>query len=67
MNETIITRLAGFVADARYDDLPEEMAEKARLHILDTFGAALAGSTSEEAIHTRTALGHLDGPGQAQL
>ena len=67
MNETIITRLAGFVADARYDDLPEEMAEKARLHILDTFGAALAGATSEEAIRTRTALGHLDGPGQAQL
>ena len=67
MNETIITRLAGFVANARYDDLPEEMSEKARLHILDTFGAALAGATSEEAIRTRTTLGQLDGPGQAQL
>ena len=67
MNETSITRLAGFVADARYDDLPEEMSEKARLHILDTFGAALAGATSEDAIRTRTMLGHLDGPGQAQL
>ncbi len=67
MNETNITRLAGFVADARYDDLPEEMSEKARLHILDTFGAALAGATSEEAIRTRTTLGQLDGPGQAQL
>src|SRR5712664_78400 len=67
LNETIITRLAGFVANARYDDLPEEMSEKARLHILDTFGAALAGATSEEAIRTRTTLGQLDGPGQAQL
>lgn len=62
-----MTQLAGFVANGRYDDLPEDMSEKARLHILDTFGAALAGATSEDAIRTRTTLGHLDGPGQAQL
>src|SRR5437879_11864806 len=47
--------------------MPEDRSEKALLHILDTFGSALAGSTSEDAIRTRTMLGHLDGPGQAQL
>jgi len=67
LSETIIARLAEFVATARYDDLPPAMAEKARLHMLDTFGAALAGATSQEALRTRTALHRTDGPGESQL
>lgn len=67
MNETIIGKLSDFVAAARYEDLPPAMAEKAKLHILDTFGAALAGATSQEAIRTRTALALADRTGPAQL
>jgi len=67
LSETIIARLAEFIATARHDDLPPAMADKARLHILDTFGAALAGATSQEAIRTSAALLRADGPGQSQL
>ena len=42
-------RLATFVAGARYEDVPAEIVEKAKRHILDTLGAGLAGATSEEA------------------
>jgi 2-methylcitrate dehydratase PrpD len=56
-------RLATFVADARYEDLPTEIVEKAKRHILDTLGAGLAGATSEEAKRTLKALLASDGPG----
>ena len=39
-----------------YDELPPEVVEKAKRHILDTFGAALAGATSEEAARAKAAL-----------
>jgi 2-methylcitrate dehydratase PrpD len=56
-------RLAMFVAGARYKDLPAEIVEKTKRHILDTLGAGLAGATSEEAKRTLAALRGSDGPG----
>lgn len=49
MVEAAITRLAAFVAGLDYDEVPGPMIEKAKRHSLDTFGAALAGATSQEA------------------
>src|SRR5215510_5681610 len=58
-------RLGAFVANARYEDLPAGIVDKAKRHILDTLGAGLAGATSEEAKRSLAALLSTDGPGAA--
>ncbi|MBR8403906.1 MmgE/PrpD family protein [Burkholderia cenocepacia] len=50
--ETRATRLAAFVAQTAADALPDDVVEKAKRHVLDTFGAALAGAS---AVETRSA------------
>ncbi len=42
-------RLAQFCVDTRYEDLPPALVTQAKRHILDTFGATLAGSVSDVA------------------
>lgn len=42
-------RLAQFCVDTRFEDLPPALVEQAKRHILDTFGATLAGADSEVA------------------
>jgi 2-methylcitrate dehydratase PrpD len=58
-------RLTAFVHGTRFEQLPPEVVEKAKAHTLDTLGAALAGSTAQEALHTRNALLATEGPGPA--
>src|SRR3954465_9570292 len=65
--ETIAEQLGAFVAQSRYENLPPTVVEKAKRHILDTFGAALAGATSEEAARTMAALSHTEGGGPAPV
>jgi 2-methylcitrate dehydratase PrpD len=48
------TQLAKFITRTRYLDLSQAVSHKALVHTLDTFGAALAGSTSNEAKLART-------------
>lgn len=43
-----IARLAEFSAALRYEDLPDAVTAKARVHLLDTLGAAFAGTRSRE-------------------
>jgi 2-methylcitrate dehydratase PrpD len=43
-----IARLAAFSAALRYEDLPEAVTAKARVHLLDTLGAAFAGTRARE-------------------
>jgi len=45
MNQAM-QQLARFIAQTRFSDLPASLVERAQRHILDTFGAALAGSDS---------------------
>lgn len=40
--------LARFTAETTHADLPQDIAAKAKVHILDTLGAALAGTRSAE-------------------
>ncbi|MGY2190068.1 MmgE/PrpD family protein [Pseudomonas sp. SDO5591_S426] len=42
-------RLAQFCVDTRFEDLPPALVERAKRHILDTFGATLAGAGSDVA------------------
>ena len=51
-------RLAQFCVDLRFEDLPPALVAQAKRHILDTFGATLAGADSEVA---RTARQVFDG------
>lgn len=48
-----MARLAQFCVDTRFDDLPAALVEQAKRHILDTFGAALAGAGSDVARQAR--------------
>ncbi|WP_371356302.1 MmgE/PrpD family protein [Pseudomonas chlororaphis] len=57
-----LQRLAQFCVDSRFEDLPPALVAQATRHILDTFGAALAGAHSEVAIAARQALGDEAGP-----
>lgn len=45
MNQPML-RLAEFITETRFNDLPGDLTARAKRHILDTFGATLAGSNS---------------------
>ena len=39
--------MSSFVADLKYENIPQEVVERAKRQILDVIGVALAGSTQE--------------------
>jgi len=49
MNDTVTAaaRWARFNVETRFEDLPAKVVERAKRHMLDTLGAALAGSAAE--------------------
>lgn len=49
MSQTM-NELARFVTETGFSDLPDSLVERAKRHILDTFGATLAGSNSPIAL-----------------
>lgn len=49
--------LARFTAELRFEDLPAALVAKAKVHILDTVGAALAGTRSAEFAMLEAATG----------
>jgi len=49
-----LQRLARWCVDLRFEDLPHALVAQAKRHILDTFGAALAGADSGVAEQART-------------
>lgn len=51
-----VLTLADFIVSTRYEHLPRVVVDKAKTHILDTFGAALAGTRAEETIRAKEAL-----------
>jgi len=48
-----LQRLAQFCVDTRFEDLPPALVAQAKRHILDTFGATLAGADSAVAKQAR--------------
>ena len=60
---TVAATLGAFVARTRFEDLPQPVVEKAKRHILDTLGVALAGATSEEARRTQGMLAETEAAG----
>ena len=60
-------RIGAFIAQANPRDLPDTIIEKAKRHVLDTFGAALAGAGSDEARAVRAMLQASGGSGSAPI
>ena len=57
MTGEVTAAIADFTATARYADIPAAVIDRAKIHILDTLGLALAGSVSDAA---RLACAHID-------
>ena len=51
--KTLSQRFASFAAATSYPDIPASARDRARIHLLDTLGAAIAGSASREAAISR--------------
>ena len=64
---TAAERLAGFASALRHEDLPGEVVEAAKLHLLDTLGCGLAADAVGEATHARAAAAELGGEGEASV
>lgn len=58
---TAAERLAGFALDLRYEDVPAEVVDAAKLHFLDALGCGLAASALGIATQGRTAMAELGG------
>ncbi|RQR86732.1 MULTISPECIES: MmgE/PrpD family protein [unclassified Burkholderia] len=66
VTQTRATRLATFVAQTAADAMPDDVVSKAKRHVLDTFGAALAGTFAVETCSARALTGTV-GDGGATL
>lgn len=62
-----INNLASFIVGTTFDQLPSELVEKAKRHILDTFGATLAGASSDIFKAARGVLLYQEGSGKSAL
>jgi 2-methylcitrate dehydratase PrpD len=64
---TAAERLAAFTRELEYDDIPPEVVEAAKLHLLDTLGCGLAAHGVGVATEGRTAMAELGGEPQASV
>lgn len=48
--------LSQFITQQNFQSIPPQVIERAKLHLLDTFGVALAGSVQANGINSRTSL-----------
>ena len=56
-------QLARFASNLRYEDIPAPVIARAKLHILDSLGVALASSTEDFAPRVLASIASLAGPG----
>ncbi len=67
MAQNYLDRLAEFVAETRFEDLPPETISAARDVVLDTLGAITAGSRLEENANFARLAADMSGPGKASI
>ena len=64
MEAAVISQmLARFAAELRFEDIPAAVLERAKLHILDALGVALASSTEDFAPRILASIASLSGSG----
>ena len=64
---TAAQRIAEWTGELSYDDIPTEVVEAAKLHLLDTLGCGLAAHALGIAGEGRTAMAELGGDDQASV
>ncbi len=64
---TLTATLAGYLAEASERALPEEVAAKARQHLLDTVAAMISGTKLRAGERALTFVSDLSGPPQASI
>src|SRR5690348_1035165 len=64
---TAAERLAEFATTLTIDDVPEEVAHHAKLHLLDTLGCGLAAHATGVATEGRQAMAELGGEAEATV
>jgi 2-methylcitrate dehydratase PrpD len=64
---TAAQRLAHFASSLHYEDLPADVAEAAKLHLLDAIGCGLAAHGLGVATHARATMAELGGDGEASV
>ncbi|WP_168878857.1 MmgE/PrpD family protein [Rhizobium sp. P28RR-XV] len=67
MSDNLTQALAGLVCSTKFEAFPPETIHKAKLHILDTLGAAIAGSASRETDAVVAMLGIQAGAGNVPI
>lgn len=67
MAQDYLDRLAEFVADTRFEDLPPDSIAAARDVVLDTLGAITAGSRLDENANFARLAAEMSGPGKASI
>ena len=66
-DETISSKLAHFFNNLKYDDLPEQVIHRAKLHILDALGIAVASSIESYSKVSFNSLEDICGTGDYQV
>ncbi|HIE5766816.1 TPA: MmgE/PrpD family protein [Proteus mirabilis] len=56
---TLSQQLAQFITTTTFSDLPAQVVSRAKIHLLDTLGVALAGSVQQSAIQSRQGVAFL--------
>ncbi len=64
---TAAERLAGFTGSLAFEEIPTDVVETAKLHLLDTLGCGLAAHSLGVATEGRTAMAELGGAPQASV
>ena len=64
---TAAQTIAGFATSLTLDDVPADVVEHAKLHVLDTLGCGLAAHATGTAAEGRLTMAELGGEPQARL
>lgn len=67
MTGEVTAAIAEFSTAAAYDDIPEPVVDRAKIHVLDTLGLALAGSVSDAAAIARAHVRDVAGDGRSPI
>ena len=62
---TAAETLAGFVHTLEFDDIPTDVVESAKLHLIDTLGCGIAAHALEQGTYARRVMGHQGGVEEA--
>jgi 2-methylcitrate dehydratase PrpD len=64
---TAAETIAAFATSISLDDVPAEVVEHAKLHVLDMLGCGLAGHATGNGVEGRAVMRELGGDGQATV